>query len=90
MRAAAQRITYVWLGTSVLTAASWIVASLWRGSHPSASAPETLVVLALAAVKARLIFREFMEVRGAPIWLQRFTDGWLGVLWVAIVIAYAA
>jgi hypothetical protein len=39
-------------------------------------------------VKARFIMQEFMEVRTAPRWLRHFTDGWLAVLWIAIVTLY--
>ncbi len=33
----------------------------------------------LAVIKTRLIIREFMEVRTAPLWLKLATDGWLEV-----------
>jgi hypothetical protein len=46
------------------------------------------VVLAIAAVKTRFVIREFMEVRAAPHWLRRATDGWLAVLMAAIIGLY--
>jgi hypothetical protein len=46
------------------------------------SAVVTTSVIAIALVKVRIIFREFMEVRHAPTFLRRLTDTW--VLLVAI------
>jgi hypothetical protein len=46
------------------------------------SAVVTTSVIAIALVKVRIIFREFMEVRHAPTFLRRLTDIW--VLLVAI------
>lgn len=81
------RITSLWVLLSALTVASWLLATA-AGHHPKASALESLAVLAIGAVKARFIIREFMEVRTGPRWLQRFTDGWLAVLWAAVVTLY--
>lgn len=47
-----------------------------------------MLVLALAAVKCRLIIRTFMEVRGAPRWLQWATDGWLVTLIATVLVLY--
>jgi hypothetical protein len=52
--------------------------------------PITVGVLAIGLVKARLIIRHFMEVRTAPMWLRRFTDVWLIVLWGTILTIYLA
>jgi hypothetical protein len=46
------------------------------------------VVLAIAAVKTRLVIRQFMDVRAAPGWLRRATDGWLAVLMAVIIGLY--
>ena len=77
----------MWALLSVLTVVSWLLARA-GGRHPAPSALEGLTVLAIGAVKARFIIQEFMEVRTAPPWLRRFTDGWLVVLWAAIVTLY--
>ncbi|HTM84429.1 MAG TPA: prokaryotic cytochrome C oxidase subunit IV family protein, partial [Mycobacterium sp.] len=37
---------------------------------------------------ARLIIRNFMEVRSAPVWLRRATDAWLVVLWTTVLVIY--
>ena len=76
MRTGLNRIHYVWLVTSALTVLSWLLAALRHG-HVSASTAEAVAVLAIAAVKVRYIARDFMEVRSAPRWLRRCTEGWL-------------
>jgi hypothetical protein len=79
-------ITVVWLALSAITVASWWLAHGDGGAV--ASVPITLAVVALAAVKGRLIIRYFMEVRGAPRWLRWATDAWLVGLWVAVLTIY--
>ena len=86
MRTANARITSVWIVTLVLTIVSWRLAEADVGYL--ASAPITLAVLGIGAVKARLIIQEFMDVRAAPWWLRRLTDLWLVALWGAIAGLY--
>ncbi len=80
-------ITVVWLALSAITIASWWLAPA-HGHAAVASVPITLAVIALAAVKTRLIIRFFMEVRGAPHWLRLATDAWLAALWAAVLAIY--
>jgi hypothetical protein len=68
-----------------LTLAAWGLAR----SGGTGRAPEAAAVLVLAAIKVRCITRDFMNVRTAPRWLRRFTDGWivgLAAMLMAIVI----
>ncbi|MUL83425.1 MULTISPECIES: cytochrome C oxidase subunit IV family protein [unclassified Mycolicibacterium] len=84
-----RRITYVWLFLSVITVVSWWVGHLGGGgAQVGASVPITVVVLALAVLKSRLIIGHFMEVRTAPAWLRIGTDVWLAVLWGAVLVIY--
>ena len=79
------RVTWTWALLSALTMASWALAATRRFT-PSAAL--TIVVLAIAAVKTRLVIRQFMDVRAAPHWLRRAIDGWLAVLMAAIIGLY--
>ncbi|WP_396897809.1 cytochrome C oxidase subunit IV family protein [Mycolicibacterium sp.] len=81
-------ITYVWLALSVLTVASWWVGPVRGDATPQPSVPITMIVLVLGLVKCRLVFRYFMEIRSAPHWLRWVTDGWLLVLWGAVLAIY--
>lgn len=85
---AAARTTAVWAGLSAITVVSWFLAPAHHTGPVTASVGITVAVLALALTKSRLIIREFMEVRTAPRWLQLATDGWLVVLFGAIVVIY--
>ena len=87
LRSETSRITYVWLATCVLTIASAVVAAT-RGASQTANVGVSLAVLGIGAAKARLIMREFMEVRTAPPWLRLFTDVWLFGLLATIVVLY--
>ncbi|MGA5464851.1 cytochrome C oxidase subunit IV family protein [Mycobacterium sp. NPDC050041] len=88
-RAQADRaVTVAWVVLSAITVASWWLAPA-HGDHDAvASIPITLAVIALGVIKGRLIIRYFMEVRTAPRWLRWATDGWLAVLWAAVLAIY--
>ena len=84
-RVAEARITWTWALLSALTVVSWALAAT-RGFSPDTAL--TIVVLAIAAVKTRLVIRQFMDVRAAPAWLRRATDAWIAVLTAAIAGLY--
>jgi len=90
MTAISQRaLIGVWAILVAITLASW-----WLGH--STDAPFhidriiTMGVLLVAAIKARLVIQYFMEVRHAPSWLRWTCDGWLAVLFLALVGFYWA
>lgn len=84
-----ERLTALtWLVLVVITVLAWWLAPGHSGGPVEPSIPITVTVIALSAVKARLIIRNFMEVRTAPIWLRRTTDTWLAVLCTAVLVIY--
>ncbi len=84
-----KRLTYVWVITIAITVvASWLGRSTQVNGHYIGSTKVTVIVLAIALVKCRLIIRTFMEVRTAPTWLRRFTDLWLILLWGCLLALY--
>ncbi|GBG40278.1 cytochrome C oxidase subunit IV family protein [Mycobacterium montefiorense] len=77
----------VWVILAALTLAYlWIDHSV-DGSMKS-SAVVTSMVIVIALIKVRIIFREFMEVRSAPALLCRLTDAWVVVMAVAMLSCY--
>ena len=84
------RSTIVWAVLVSITAASWLTARS-GGTEHVVNPGITVVVLAIAAVKAHLLIWHFMEVRSAPRWLQACTGTWtvaifallLGFYWAA-------
>lgn len=82
-----KRLLVVWLILATLT-----LAYLWidhaAGGSPSTRAVVTSSVIVIALVKVRIIFREFMEVRNAPVLLCRLTDAWVTVMAVAMLGCY--
>lgn len=88
VRSSSARTALTWLGLCAITLISW-----WLGRHhdPGSFVPNaavTLGVFAIAAIKARVIFREFMEVRHAPALLKYLTDAWLATTVVTLAAAY--
>ena len=78
-----KRLLFVWVILAALTLAYlWIDHS--AGGQLKSSAVVTSSVIVIALVKVRIIFREFMEVRDAPVLLCRLTDAW--VLLIAAVL----
>ena len=79
------RLFIVWAVLCSLT-----LGYLWLDHSAAASAVITTVAIAIALVKVRIIFREFMEVRHAPAPLCRLTDAWIAIMAVSLVGSYFA
>jgi hypothetical protein len=82
------RLLVVWLALSAITLAQLGVGSL---GEPDALRPNAVVtssVIVIALVKVRVIIREFMEVRHAPVLLCRLTDLWVVLTCVSLLGAY--
>jgi hypothetical protein len=82
------RLLWAWLLLIVLTVISWWTATAGGGHAYEANAVVSFGVLAMAALKSRIVIMEYMEVRSAPRWLQRACDGWLLGVFAMIAIFY--
>jgi hypothetical protein len=84
-----KRLLFVWLLLSSMT-----LGYLWldhSADHDGLLLPSTAVtvtVIVIALIKVRIIFREFMEVRQAPVVLCRLTDAWVVLIGVALLGSY--
>lgn len=84
-----ERLTSLtWLVLVVITVLAWWLSPGHADRYVEPSIPITCLVIALSAVKARLIISNFMEVRTAPLWLRRATDAWQALLWVSVLVIY--
>ena len=82
-----KRLLVVWIVLASFTLSYlWIDRSL-SGSL-TASALVTSSVIVIALIKVRIIFREFMEVRQAPVLLCRLTDAWVVLIGAALLGSY--
>lgn len=71
-----KRLLVVWVILASLTLAYLWIDRTANGTLRS-SVVITSCVTVIALVKVRIIFREFMEVRQAPVLLCRLTDAWV-------------
>ncbi|BBY05701.1 cytochrome C oxidase subunit IV family protein [Mycobacterium noviomagense] len=83
-----KRLLVVWLVLSAIT-----LVYLWVGSIDPArslrpSAVVTVSAIVMALIKVRIVFREFMEVRHAPVLLCRLADGWVLLMAVCLLGSY--
>ncbi|MGO9511118.1 MAG: cytochrome C oxidase subunit IV family protein [Mycobacterium sp.] len=82
-----KRLLVVWLILASLTLTYlWIDHSVDGSLRPSVVVTSSVIVIAL--VKVRIIFREFMEVRQAPVLLCRLTDAWVVLIGVSLFTCY--
>jgi hypothetical protein len=82
-----KRLLVVWVVLASFTLAYlWIDHSADRSLRPSAIITTSVTVIAL--IKVRIIFREFMEVRQAPVLLCRMTDAWVVLIGAALLGSY--
>ena len=72
-----KRLRIVWVALSAMTLAQLAVGSADRQAALVPNAAITSSAIVMALIKARVIFREFMEVRHAPVLLCRLTDLWV-------------
>jgi hypothetical protein len=82
-----KRLLVVWMILASLTLAYLWIDHTANGSLRS-SALITSGVIIIALVKVRIIFREFMEVRNAPVLLCRLTDAWVVIIGAALLGCY--
>lgn len=74
--------------TGMTLAYVWIDHTADQNGTFRASTVVTVSTIMIALVKVRIIFREFMEVRHAPVLLRRITDGWVILVGVALLGSY--
>jgi hypothetical protein len=84
-----RRLGLVWLALSAVTLLSWWIGSAHGQPAFRLDAAVTFGVLAIAALKVRLIVSEFMEARHAPPLLRRLADAWLIALLGTLLAIYA-
>ena len=84
-----KRLAIVWLVLTLMTLAYvWLDRSADDDGMLRASTVVTVSAIVIALVKVRIIFREFMEVRHAPVLLRRLTDGWVVLMAVCLLGSY--
>jgi hypothetical protein len=82
-------LTIVWALLTAVTIVSSLIA-LDGGAAHQINTTVTTAVLLIAAVKAYLVIRHFMEVRRAPVWLKATTSGWVVGLFTLLLSFYFA
>jgi hypothetical protein len=82
-----KRLLVMWVVLAACTLSYlWIDHSLSGSLRSSALVTSAVIVIAL--IKVRIIFREFMEVRRAPVLLCRLTDAWVVLIGAALLGSY--
>lgn len=83
------RLLVVWL---LLCAITLVYLGLDHSSGDdtilSPSAAVTAAAIGMALVKVRIIMREFMDVRHAPLLLRVLTDAWVVIMGVGMLTTY--
>lgn len=84
-----KRLLIVWLVLTAMTLAYvWLDEAVDENGTLKASTVVTVSAIVIALVKVRIIFREFMEVRHAPVLLCRLTDAWVVLIGVCLLGSY--
>lgn len=87
--AIAKRLLVVWVGLSLITLV--YLGMDYAVDSAGVFRPSSVVTvgaIAIALIKVRLIFREFMEVRRAPALLARLTDLCVALIGATLLTAY--
>lgn len=84
-----KRLLIAWSVLTLLTLVYvWMDEAVDQNGTLEASTVVTVSAIAIALIKVRIIFREFMEVRHAPVWLCRLTDGWVVLVATCLLGSY--
>ena len=83
-----KRLIFVLLALSAITLAQLALGSLGEQDALTPNAAVTSIAIVIALIKVRVIIREFMEVRHAPVLLCRLTDLWVVVTGVSLLGSY--
>ena len=81
-----RRLLLAWVVLAALTLAYLLIDH--SADQQGILSPRTAVTVSaivIALIKVRIIFREFMEVRHAPVLLCRLTDTWLVIIAVSLL-----
>jgi hypothetical protein len=81
-------VLIAWAALSAATVLAWLLTPGESQSATTLGKELVAAIVVLGLVKCRLVIRYFMEVRHAPRWLRIATDGWLAVLWPALLVIY--
>ncbi len=82
-------LTLVWALLIAVTSVSWWVSAGGTRGGSDLSVSITTAVIVIAFVKARFVFRYFMEVRTGPSWLRATCDGWVAGVGIILLSLYA-
>ena len=85
-----KRLGVVWLALSAITLVQLGVASQGDRAALARSSAIAASAIAIALIKVRIIIREFMEVRHAPVLLGRLTDLWVVLTGAILLGGYLA
>ena len=85
-----KRLVVVWLSLSAITLAQLSVGSIDGQDGLAPNAAIAAGAIGIALIKVRIIFREFMEVRHAPVLLGRLTDLWIVLTGAILLGGYLA
>jgi hypothetical protein len=84
-----RRLLIVWLILSSMTLVYvWMDQTVDQNGTLRASTVVTVSAIVIALIKVRIIFREFMEVRHAPVLLRRLTDAWVVLIAACLLGSY--
>jgi hypothetical protein len=85
-----KRLILVWLALSAITLAQLGVGSVGVRGGLASNAAIAVGAIGIALIKVRVIIREFMEVRHAPVLLGRLTDLWVVLTGAILLCGYLA
>ncbi len=85
-----KRLLVVWLVLSAITIAQLGIGSVDRQGKLAPNALIGSSAILMALIKVRIVVREFMEVRHAPVLLCRLTDLWVVLTGATLLGCYVA
>lgn len=79
------RITQIWLLLVAATAISW---EMGHGVGFNSVRYASVSIIVIAFVKVRFVIMDFMEIRGAPLFMRIVAEAWALTVCSALVVLY--
>lgn len=83
-----KRLVSIWLILGMATIFAWLIGHGPREINSVPRYAQVTAIVFIACFKVRLVMREFMEVRGAPLPLRIALDAWLTAIFCVILGLY--
>jgi Prokaryotic Cytochrome C oxidase subunit IV len=81
-----RRVTGIWLALIAATLISW---TMGQGDSLGSTRRTSIAIIVIAFLKIRYVIYDFMDLRGAPLFMRIVAESWVLIVCTTIIAFYA-